>query len=116
MSDARTKAADEMFCPSCGEIIKKEAQICVKCGVAVKGTKKVGDNVSEKSRLVAFLLCTFFGVLGVHRFYVGKTGSGIVQLFTLGGLGIWTLIDWIVILSGTFTDVTMNKVSDWNPN
>jgi TM2 domain-containing membrane protein YozV len=57
-----------------------------------------------KSWLVAVLLCFFLGALGVHRFYVGKVGTGILQLITLGGLGVWVLIDFIVILVGKFTD------------
>jgi TM2 domain-containing membrane protein YozV len=57
-----------------------------------------------KSWLVAVLLCFFLGALGVHRFYVGKIGTGILQLITLGGLGVWVLIDFIVILVGKFTD------------
>jgi TM2 domain-containing membrane protein YozV len=43
--------------------------------------------------LVAFLLCFFVGVFGVHRFYAGKIGTGLLQLVTLGGLGIWAFID-----------------------
>ncbi len=61
-------------------------------------------DISTKSRLVAALLCFFLGSLGVHRFYVGKTGTGILMLLTLGGLGIWTLIDFIMILVGSFKD------------
>ncbi|MDP4508053.1 TM2 domain-containing protein [Nonomuraea sp. NBC_00507] len=57
-----------------------------------------------KSWLVAVLLCFFLGALGVHRFYVGKIGTGILQLITLGGLGVWVLIDFIMILIGKFTD------------
>lgn len=60
--------------------------------------------MSSKSRTAAAALCFFFGVLGVHRFYVGKIGTGILQLVTLGGLGIWALIDLIMILIGKFTD------------
>ena len=59
---------------------------------------------SEKRVLPALLLCFFFGVFGVHRFYVGKKGTGLLQLLTLGGCGIWQLIDLIMILTGKFTD------------
>ena len=59
---------------------------------------------SNKSWLVTFLLCWFCGAWGVHRFYVGKVGSGVLQLLTLGGLGIWTLVDWIMIICGKFKD------------
>ena len=52
---------------------------------------------SEKKILPAFMMCFFVGFLGIHRFYVGKTGSGIAQILTFGGLGIWALIDWIRI-------------------
>ncbi len=68
---------------------------------------------SEKKRLVAFLLCFFLGCLGVHRFYVGKVGSGIVQILTLGGLGIWALIDLIMILCGAFKDKGGNAITEW---
>lgn len=59
---------------------------------------------SEKSWIATLLLCLFLGSLGVHRFYAGKVGTGIIQLLTLGGCGIWTLIDFIMIIVGSFTD------------
>jgi TM2 domain-containing membrane protein YozV len=60
--------------------------------------------MNQKSYMTTLLLCLFAGTLGVHRFYVGKIGSGIGQLVTLGGCGIWTLIDLIMIITGKFTD------------
>ena len=48
----------------------------------------------QKSKVTAALLCFFLGAFGVHRFYVGKVGTGVAMIFTLGGLGIWTLIDF----------------------
>lgn len=59
---------------------------------------------SEKEWIVTLLLCLFLGGLGAHRFYVGKVGTGILQLITLGGCGIWTLIDLIMILTEKFKD------------
>lgn len=61
-------------------------------------------NYPYKSKLVAALLCFFLGCLGVHRFYVGKYGTGVIWLLTLGFGGIGALIDFIVILIGGFRD------------
>ena len=71
------------------------------------------DRISDKSRLVAALLCGFFGVFGIHRFYVGKIGTGILMLLTLGGLGVWSLIDLILILAGSFRDREGCRVLEW---
>ena len=60
--------------------------------------------MSEKNCVATLLLAILLGGLGVHRFYVGKIGTGIVMLLTLGGLGIWTLIDIIMIAVGNFKD------------
>lgn len=88
-----------MFCSKCGKEIHDEAVICVHCGCAVEN-KSVTEG--EKSWLATLLLCFFLGGLGVHRFYTGHIGIGVVQLLTAGGCGIWTLIDFIFILLGKF--------------
>ena len=66
--------------------------------------KYYGRKYMQKSWLVTLLLCLFTGTLGVHRFYVGKIGTGILQLLTFGGFGIWTLVDFILIACKKFTD------------
>ncbi|MGB0344255.1 MAG: TM2 domain-containing protein [Coraliomargarita sp.] len=59
---------------------------------------------SEKGFIPTILLCFFLGFLGIHRFYVGKVGTGILMILTFGGFGIWTIIDFIMIVCGNFTD------------
>lgn len=59
-----------------------------------------------KEWLTTLLLCLFLGALGGHRFYTGHTGIGIAQLLTLGGCGIWALIDLIMIITDKFTDAS----------
>ena len=68
--------------------------------IATKQMQKSAAEGGGKSQLVALLLALFVGVLGIHRFYLGYTGIGIIQLLTFGGLGIWALIDLILIITG----------------
>ncbi|RBP47354.1 TM2 domain-containing protein [Roseimicrobium gellanilyticum] len=60
--------------------------------------------MSDKKFLPTLLLAIFLGGLGVHRFYVGKVGTGVLQLLTCGGIGVWALIDIIMIAMGNFRD------------
>jgi TM2 domain-containing membrane protein YozV len=68
----------------------------------------------QKSWIATVLLCQFLGTLGVHRFYTGRIISGIFQLLTFGGFGIWVLIDLIMIISGDFKD-SYNRPLDQQP-
>lgn len=68
------------------------------------------QNIEQKDWLTTLLLCIFLGGLGVHRFYTGHIGIGIVQLLTLGGCGIWSLIDLIMIATGKFKDANGNPL------
>ena len=69
--------------------------------------------MTDKRILPAALLCFFFGIFGAHRFYVGKTGTAILMIFTLGGLGIWAMIDFILIIVGAFKDDEGIKITQW---
>jgi TM2 domain-containing membrane protein YozV len=102
--------ANQQFCRSCGQIISSLAPSCPHCG-APTGTRPIG--ASPRSRLAALLLCWFLGIFGAHRFYVGKVGTGIVQLLTLGCFGIWTFIDFIMIIVGAFKDKERRPVIVW---
>lgn len=73
----------------------------------------VNTEGTTKRILPAFLLCFIFGVFGVHRFYVGKIGTGILMILTLGCFGIWTVIDLIMIIVGAFKDKNGQKITQW---
>jgi TM2 domain-containing membrane protein YozV len=80
---------DEQYCSSCGEIIKKEAEICPECGVRQKSP--VGG--SDKDRTAAALLAFLFGWMGAHKFYLDQVGMGLLYLCFF-----WTLIPGLVAL------------------
>jgi TM2 domain-containing membrane protein YozV len=77
----------------------------------------VTQGRSDKSLLIATILSALFfvtGLGGLHRFYVGKIGTGILMLITFGGLGIWALIDLIVLITGNFRDRDNNRITNWS--
>ena len=73
--------------------------------------KKSSASDSDSQWVVTLLLAFLLGVIGAHRFYVGKTGTGILMLLTFGGLGIWLLIDLILIITGQFTNKDGEKIA-----
>lgn len=73
------------------------------------------NQTSQQSFWKIFLLALFLGIFGVHRFAVGKVKSGLLQLITFGGLGIWAFIDDVTILLGKFTDSKGLAIPNTNP-
>jgi len=71
------------------------------------------ENISPKSRLVALLLCLIVGAFGIHRFYVGKIWTGILMILTFGGFGLWSFIDLVMIMVGSFKDKKGRRVFRW---
>jgi TM2 domain-containing membrane protein YozV/ribosomal protein L40E len=103
--------AGNSFCHACGTQTNPLAEICIKCGARLAKAEMV--NVSPKSRLAVSLLAWFLGEFGAHRFYLGKIGTAIAMLFTLGGLGIWALIDFIYAVSGNMKDKEGKLIKNW---
>jgi hypothetical protein len=80
----------------------------------MESTPLADDVESDRVRSVAVALAIPLGVFGAHRFYVGKVGTGILQLCTLGGGGLWWLYDFILILTGEFRDSEGRRLSRWS--
>ena len=148
-----------MFCHECGTQNPDGSQFCNKCGtklvvdvapiqnvqvVPVRPSPIVEprtvvvldrygnvEDVSDRSRLAAFLFAFFLGGLGIHNFYLGHIGKGVVQLllpivflilgfFTLGiawllifGWAIWVFVEWILIVCGVARDAEGRLVTRW---
>ncbi len=100
-----------MFCKKCGAEVHEEAVVCVKCGCSTCQDSQAGAGKAlGKDWLTAVLLSAFLGTFGADRFYMGYTPLGIVKLLTLGGCGIWYLIDLIMILTNSLKDADGNPL------
>lgn len=85
----------------------------LKSGVSLIKSTEERSSISDRKRLIAAILAFCFGVFGAHRFYAGKTGTGLTQVCTFGGLVIWCFIDFLIILFGEFTDIDGKKIREW---
>lgn len=118
-----TEPVNTKFCKHCGQKINISAVICPLCGCQVEELKQAGPaaqpnivinnantntntntnynyapGLRPKNKWVAILLCLFLGIFGIHKFYEGKIGMGILYLFTAGVFGIGAFIDFIRLL------------------
>ena len=98
-------------CERCGHELLPDAIYCMRCGEPADAARhphrraiQDEEEVSDRSRLIALLLCALLGYLGIHRFYVGKFATGILWLLTGGLFGVGYLVDTILIAAGGFRD------------
>lgn len=108
-----------VYCTACGKQIHESAVACPGCGAPQQARQPVvvsapaAASATDKRILPAALLCGFLGVFGAHRFYVGKAGTAIAMLLTIGGLGVWVMIDFILIVTGSFKDENGVRITEW---
>ena len=119
-----------MYCQNCGLFFMDEAKDCPECGEALSPTIAPEDNfedgsdfpgaaaglradpeISPKKRNTVILLSYFFGIFGVHRFYLGKIVSGLLMLLTFGGLTVWASLDFVKAVCGKYSDSRGRPVS-----
>lgn len=133
MYEDRFRSPDEIYCYSCGSKIRKDVQFCPNCSAKMEnsfgsnspssrspssdrfGNPSTSQNPSAKGVsedwLLVLLLCCFLGTFGIHRFYVGKIGTGVLMLLTGGGCGLWTIYDIIIIATGKFSKLNGELIS-----
>jgi hypothetical protein len=117
---------EKQSCPSCGGPTPNPGQLCPNCDAKQRdifnsnqqqfggGGGPTNNRPPQDSNrwLITLLLCWFLGPFGVHRFYTGHIGIGVVQLLTFGMCGIWSFIDLIIILIGNFKDADGNPIKN----
>lgn len=116
------KGVGRNYCPNCGQPTTPESIVCLNCGISLSGNNRAAGGTGGKSKIVAGLLGLFLGGFGAHNFYLGYTKKALIQLLvslvggliTCGiatfGIGIWALIESIMILCGN-----INVDADGNP-
>jgi TM2 domain-containing membrane protein YozV len=116
-----TDCATEFSClhGECRTIINKTSCVCDR-GWTISRDNPPSCSYPQKSKLAAFLLSFFVGGFGADWFYLsvgngGYIAAGVFKMLTLGGIGIWWLVDWIRILTNSFPDGQNYALLEWSP-
>jgi hypothetical protein len=111
---------EAVYCTQCGAPMGADDRHCGGCGwdslhpeQAAPTRARDSGPASRFNRLTALLLCLFLGPFGVHRFYVGKIGTGLIWLVTLSFLGLGSVYDLVMISTGEFTDADGRRLTRW---
>ena len=102
------------ICPHCGVEVDDSATRCYNCQKWLVEQNAIIDDSKPQDFLSTVLFAWFLGCFGIHRFWTGHTAIGIAQLLTLGGCGIWTYIDLILICFNKFKDAQNRELRDYN--
>ena len=117
-------APETVYCVRCGADMRPDDRFCRNCGwdstyahgatPPPQPRAPLPPNTSPKNRLTALLLCVLLGPFGAHRFYLGKIGTGVLWLVTLGFLGLGVIFDVVMIATGECRDVEGKPVLRWD--
>lgn len=124
MSSVEETEARRVFCPDCGASMAAEDRFCAACRWDANNPERRAERVlpasprnlgppSDKNRMTTLLLCVFAGFLGLHRFYVGRVGSGVLWCVSLGLLSVGWIYDLVMIATGEFVDDQGKRVLYW---
>lgn len=122
MEEPNTAAT--VYCPDCGAPMAPDDRFCSSCRWDAerptehaqrqppKSPRNLGTP-SDKNRLTTLILCIVAGFMGVHRFYAGRAGSGVLWLLSFGLLGVGWIYDIVMIATGEFVDDKGNRILYW---
>lgn len=111
-----TSALPTKYCDACGAIIDGRATKCPSCSAVQRRPGQpaaVATYGATEKRIVPALVLAVLLPFGAHRLYVGKIGTAILFLCTLGGLGLWWLYDVVMLTTGNFRDKEGNRITEW---
>jgi TM2 domain-containing membrane protein YozV len=125
MSSSEETPGRTVFCPDCGASMAAEARFCGSCRWDAENPERHAERnlpssprelgpPSDKNRLTTLLLCIFGGFLGLHRFYVGRIGSGVLWFVTFGLFSVGWIYDLVMVATGEFVDERERRVLYWD--